>query len=910
MNDRTPLPLHLGVDLHNRVPLGEGHPVFRWLRNLILGDQNEGIRRKSMEWRQDLWISSDQAGSGFSSGWDGGMSPQTGTMPAGLTGARQPLCLWLPAFGGTSVDNYTVGGRSFVTIVGCASGGHLLHAGDANSSPSVLAPVYVRIPAHTRRPQSVNWRGALWVACGDAVPNPTAAALGSAFVTQPTGLVRLGRYTNAQGLRVMAAFEGMSVDLSIGHQNMFTTATTAQACRTFRPKVIGTYRGRMVVANFPEDQYGMSRVNGALFSDFLPGTRVVSATFPSIDNVDVPRFASNGLDPWDGGGDSSAARSFLIGDDGEEIIGMKELSLQQSGAMNQSALVWFKDRSIWLQTGEPLETADLGAVQGDSAFHRQPINDGCPSFETVCETPWGLIWAGHEDVYFMPNGGGAPVPIGRRVASRLQNTPFDMKWRWHAAFHEGHYRLSIMAPGQKQDEPVAMQEEWRLDLRYGPPADWAQARWFGPQVFMPMTKPGTADAVDCGLYITAKEQRTGMKPELVALALGFSPEADRHTVVLAGLDGEDSYDYTCKFSPNQYRPVSAPDSLSLNEKRVITAANWVHGREPKVTVAGTSGDNEPAWVDDFATNVTDNAVTWAPGARVAVPGNFVTRDISDGEDAIPASRGNEVLVMLKTMEMGASEVNKDITLRGVEVGASARDSMTWALQSLADELHAGSLLEAKSVSGNFILGRAALGTRLNDPMAPFVKYVDLTGSGGLLPGKHVRFSLAEYPYITVSDADLAFSFYFDANNDNTPELLVGATLDVSGGYGFSSLKTLLDAVVAAMNASLTAGGLGGTFTHNLTTNPGTCPVVPTITHSTREWKPNSLTVSFVGFTASESPSLWLQLGFTAIGPGVAPGHFPYQTVHTAPHSPWQRKTPKLRITNVVMTTRSFRRKPT
>jgi len=901
-----------GVDLHNRVPQGEGHPVYRLMRNLALSDQNELRRRRAMEWRQDLLVSADSLGTGLSEGWDVGYTPNVGSLPAVSTSLRQPLALWLPTFGGTQGDNFTRGGRSFAAIMKCASGDLMLTLGDSNTHPTNNNPVYVALPAHPRRPQAVNWRGGLWIACGGGVPLPTAsAALGPLFINPATGLVRVGRYMTAQGQNALAAFAGIGVGLGDGytHNNFYSTGSFNKACLTFRPKCIATYRGRMVVANFPADQYGAQRLNGTLFSDFLAGDKLVSSAFPDVDNIDVPRFAANGTDPWDGGGDISAARSFLIGDDGEEIIGMKELSLQQSGAMNQSALVFFKDRSVWVMTGEPLETADVGEVRGDAVFHKQPIADGCPSFETVCETPWGLIWAGHEDVYFMPNGGGAPIPIGRRIASRLENTPFDMKWRWHAAYHDGHYRLSIMAPGQKQDEPVAMQEEWRLDLRYGPPQGWNQARWFGPQVYCPIVKPGVADSVDCGLYITAKEQRAGMKPELFALALGWSTEFDKHTLVLVGLDGEETHDYACKFSPVQFRDASSAEALSVGERRVIAAEGWTHGREAEVTTGGTSLVGVPPWTNNFGDTVADSGATWTVGGRVAVPANFVSRDVIDGEDAIPTTRGNEVVVMLKSMELPASELNRSVQFRGLEVGAGCRDSMTWALLGFKDDLHQGALLESQPVSGNFILGRTGVGSRVNDPIAPFSKYVDGSQYGNLSVGKHVSFVLAEYPYLTIAPDDRYFSFYFDANNDDAPEALLGATLDLTlTGYGFLHLSQLLDAMVAAMNAALSAASYPGTFSHDLTTNPGTCPVLPTITHSSRKWSPNSYTINFESGQADDSPALWLQLGFDPIGPGVITSGF--KATHTAPHSPWQRKIPKLRIANIVAVLRSFRRPPT
>lgn len=902
MNDKVQVPLHLGVDRHNRSPLGEGHPMLRATRNLLLGDKNELVRRKAMEFRQTIVRSNQDSG---------GLITQIGAGTedgaVGGTGCKEPLALWLPPFPGSPATGSL--GRPVVAVfVGGDGKYYLLADGEAYVVP---------LPNTGRRPQAVMWRGSLWVACGDAVPSPTS----STITNPPTGLVHARMYTNAAGVHVWGLYAGMGADIASNWFGVINDPAPSKGYKTFaaglRPKVIGTFRDRMIVGNFPPDQYGNDRSNGLLISDYLPGTRVdTMATLPALDNIDVPRFGVSEVDPL-------TTRLRSVGEVGDPLVAVKELSLQQSGAMNQSALICLNDRSVYLMTGEPLSTADLGDMWAEAPMVKQPIEDGCASAETVCETPFGVIWAGHEDVYFMPNGGGAPTPIGRRIASEFLHTPFDMKWRWHAAYHEGYYRLFIMAPGQRQDMPVGMEACWCLDLRYGPPADWTQARWFGPQVYQPIgAVNGAADDIYRGVFCTAVEKRTAYKKELFCVQAGKDGEVDNFAWVLCGLDGEETRDWALPFSPTMYRTAGVQEALSANESRIVSAAGWLHGRQKKVTVAGTSAAGDPAWANDDSSNTTDGGVTWGPGGKVAVPGTWQTLNLNDGEDAFPSSRGNEILAGIRLMDLPANELNRDVSLRAVEMGVTRMDSTTWAIAPTRDGLHAGSLLKPVNAIGNMRLGNA-LNTRINDPIAPFTFWADV-GYGVQTIGKHVAAMLVEYPYFTVRSDALKFSFYFDANNDNSPELLVAANLALSTlgalfvSQGVNTLyfnprsnglagQGLYDSICEAMNAALTAGSLPGTFTHNMTNNPATCPVKPTITHSSREWTPNSYTTNYESAQSGDSAALWLELGFDPVSPGIVDSNF--AAAHTAANSSWATKVPKLRIANLAVITRSFRRQP-
>jgi hypothetical protein len=711
---------------------------------------------------------------------------------------------------------------------------------------------------------------------------------------------------------------------------MITSAAQADDAVMLRPRVIGTYRGRMVLGNFPNDKYGGQHRNGLLFGDALPGTLLPALDQWYLTNATIPRFARAGDDtadppttaqsPWYGGQD---AREFLVGADGEEIIGVKELSLMQLGAMNQSALVILKDRSIYLMTGEPLTTDQIGDIKADSVFIKQPIADGCASFETVAETPWGLIWAGHNDVYFMPNGGGPPTPIGRRILPQLANTPPDMQWRWHAQYHDGWYRLFIMAPGQNPNLPLAMEECWALDLRFGPPQDWMQARWFGPWVYQPIgAVGGTDDGTNIyrGVYITAVEDRLGLKKELFCIQAGLGGRNDNYGWQLCSLDGEENFDWAMPFSSPEYRAaLSSEDNLSKGAKKVVVSPGWAYGRIVEVTTGGTvTGIGEPDWSTITAPGDTksDVDVTWTARGKVAVPGNWNKLTVQDGEDAFPTKRGNELVVAIRTMELSAAMENRDVQLRGLEVGATKADAQTWAFAPVRDGLHGGVALKYNGSAGNLRLGAAgggALDTRINDPISPFAFWVDADQYGLLTVGKFVSLLLCEYPYYTFRADGLVFSYYFEVSPGVYD--LYPATLATSGvGQGQDPLLNgtgygIYDLIVSALNTSLAANGLPGAFTHNMTSDPATCPAKPTITHSTNKWIPNCYTdpATYESAADGDSPEVWLGIGFDPVGPGVIDPNF--TRINVAPYSPWARKVPKLRIANLVVVTRSFKRGP-
>lgn len=898
MNETLRLPFHLGIDRHNRVAQQNG-PFYESLRNLVLDDQNDLVRRKAMNYREVLV--------GTATGGDTSLiaaNPPSG-LPASVSAPVMPLCLWLPEF---PLSN-ALGVRPTVTAYRCANQTLMLMVDDVTRS--------VGLPRNSRRPQAVEWQGALWVVAGDgiAVPNNDNAQ------ATLSGLVRIGQYLDGAGRPVASILSGAPFFLGAAVSGHAAALTAFQ-----RPKCINTYRGRVVIGNFPDDQYNQPRRGKMLISDG-PGSGPAAGNFDSValgvTGRDVPNFQSlvDGAEV-----DPLTSRDLVVGNPAEDIIGFKEISLQQSGAMNQSALLILKEKSVWLATGEPLESSDLGDPRGDFSIIKQPISDGCASNETVCETPWGVIWAGHEDVWFMPNGGGAPTPIGRFISKEFRHTPQELRYLWHASFHEGYYRLAIMSPGQNVSDPVAMENQFWLDLRYGPPQDWTQARWFGPQMYQPIISPNCAETdIQRGTYCMAVEKRAGFTIELFSVQLGWYTIKDstggKYAFILAGLDGDDVRDWTCEFSPNEWVVKGSTldttgASMSLRRATIGGAPGqaaasdtiWAHGRIKvpfsELTMGAGAGD-EPDWTDDTS-NTTDGSATWADGGKIAVPSTDQNLSAHEGSDGVAGTRGNAILAFLKTLELDGGRKDLFKQLRTIMLVGSAYESMRWDIRGRSHALEQSDTQREVEAFGGMPLGATALDAAaqsdigMNDADTAFLMTLDTASK--FTVGRTVSFELSELPGFVIRAADLSFSFFVDRTGSNSYGGNIVGTLTEQF---YADWGALLTAVCTAMQAACVAESVDplGTFTPNETVAVGASKArLPRITNtggSARNWYP---LVASGDAVLHALGSMWRQMGFADYS-----GNY---TIRTAPYSPFARKIGKLRLSSLEATARLFKRGPT
>lgn len=190
---------------------------------------------------------------------------------------------------------------------------------------------------------------------------------------------------------------------------------------------------------------------------------------------------------------------------GEAITAMKEISTVPAALPAQSSLfVWTRNETFQFQ-GDPASNAEMAAGQlpaGDLQVVKLNTVAGCVSPSTIVQTPHGTLWAGEDDVWLMQYG-SLPVRVGTKIGAALKNTPPALRWKWHASFADGVYRLAVFAPGQGPTHLSPCQHHWWLDLRKGPPQGAEDAVWWGPQEYVPTLSGGQ------GTYCMKTDPRPG-----------------------------------------------------------------------------------------------------------------------------------------------------------------------------------------------------------------------------------------------------------------------------------------------------------------------------------------------------------------------------------------------------------------
>ncbi len=221
-----------------------------------------------------------------------------------------------------------------------------------------------------------------------------------------------------------------------------------------RPHVVGIYRNRFVYGNF-----GPGFESSLVMSDrFDPAT------------VGNSVLAANG-------------RNFSVGaGDGDRIVAIVEIMQTAVGSPAESACLVLKEYSAWLLTGEPNLVADGDLDFADFKVNRISFESGCSSPETVVTTPYGVMWTGPDDVWSFSTG-QLPVRVGTKIRPWLQATPADKRFLWCAGYFNGFYRIAGFSPGYGPVDTTPCNEQYWLDLRNGPPQDFRNAAWYGPQIY-------------------------------------------------------------------------------------------------------------------------------------------------------------------------------------------------------------------------------------------------------------------------------------------------------------------------------------------------------------------------------------------------------------------------------------------
>jgi hypothetical protein len=323
----------------------------------------------------------------------------------------------------------------------------------------------------------------------DGVGGSSTFTVVSGATTQPYGILfNFGNnqylFGNDPGVEFRKTYDGVAVlpfsFAGTGNDNLY-------------PRVVGRYRSRVVLANF-----------GAEFKRHLLFT----------DNFDISIVGDSAL----------TSRSIFVGDDGDEIVAVKEITTT-GDRLRPSLLVLLK-HSAFVITGQPNQTTDSSSFFGDMEVTRLPYNSGCASAATVAVTPYGTIWAGLDNVWMFRVGQGI-VPVGAKIRPVLQNTPPDLFFKWQGAFFDGFYRLAIFSEGQGPTEISYLGEQWWLDLEDDSkaPSGDVGAAWYGPQIFNQMRDSSTVNA---GTGPFAQDTRPGRNNALFGLEQSM---LDTNTVV-------------------------------------------------------------------------------------------------------------------------------------------------------------------------------------------------------------------------------------------------------------------------------------------------------------------------------------------------------------------------------------------
>jgi len=355
--------------------------------------------------------------------------------------------------------------------------------------------------------------------------------------------------------------------------------------------------------------------------------------------------------------DNSAAgvgTILVAADTSDGITHVQELNTTASGSPTQSVVaVWTTD-AMYMLLGEPGETGSPDSL-GTLQVTKLTIAAGCVSGATVVQTPYGTLWAGADDVWFLPFG-SLPVRVGTNIRPALLNTPPSLRYRWHAAYENGIYRLAIDAPGAGPTEIGGCMHHWLLDMRNGPPQNAESAVWWGPQEYTPagssLVGPGT------WAFITQDTDQGTLEVQAVQ---PWSAEDDTGTsrgVSLCTLNANDSRDEsTPNFPPNPPRGVTQYEVGDLVVPYDETFGQTQFAVWRCVTAGLTSAEPLPQFNDGVSTGITVGTATFELDPPFLGP-RFEPTSFQFGNEIVPELRTKEYV----------GDATKDKLYDGTEAG--------------------------------------------------------------------------------------------------------------------------------------------------------------------------------------------------------------------------------------------------
>lgn len=151
--------------------------------------------------------------------------------------------------------------------------------------------------------------------------------------------------------------------------------------------------------------------------------------------------------------------------DGEPIRGIAVANASLSYDTPSSPLLIFKDSSTWAWFGDILDDDSAQLVQLSNHV-------GCVAGATICSTPVGVIFCGHDSIYLISPNSLEPIDIGKSISPAIRSASATGRFFACAVYHKNFYKLAISPTGTTTNT-----QQWWLDLSNG-----LQNSWWGPHV--------------------------------------------------------------------------------------------------------------------------------------------------------------------------------------------------------------------------------------------------------------------------------------------------------------------------------------------------------------------------------------------------------------------------------------------
>lgn len=351
-----------------------------------------------------------------------------------------------------------------------------------------------------------------------------------------------------------------------------------------------------------------------------------------------------------------------LGGDNVELTAALVVSTSNQENLANEAILVFKRDKAFLALGEPGQTSDVDDPDGSLTVTELSVRAGCVGSQACCTSPYGAWWVGPDEVWFMPYG-NLPMRMGTKISPRLKAQASSDGWKTQCVYANGRLVITLSSGGSGSTS--AMDEQWWLDLRRGPPESWKDARWFGPQVHAP------AGPTEAGVHFLGAVDGE----HLAALAVDM-----RGTQVLSlvSLDGDSGEDHVS--SVGYSRPWQPLTDYSVGDE---------------IYPIGTASDvvTYPFTSDAFSQSPWRYICITAGKSGATIPAFNVSSPITDGTavwnftwSAQPASTANSpVLMDVLSREENLGDPSLQKTFDGVELAHSLGAPMAVSVISLGSE---------------------------------------------------------------------------------------------------------------------------------------------------------------------------------------------------------------------------------